>query len=877
MAQRPAANQSEQFATFGELLKYLRRRAGLTQREFSIAVGYSPAQISRLEHNHRPPDRATVAARFVPVLELEHEPEIVARLFELCASEPRTGPGEEDDWLDPTSVVHGLFERMVRGRIVGREQEVGRALSAWSRAATGFGNMLLIRGEPGIGKSRLVRELALRAQAAGARVLAGECYAEGGPPYGPLAQVIRQFFDAPDAGRGLPEYVLADLLRLAPHLGSRFPDIQPNPTLDDDFERERLFDSFVTWCEALAHKSPVLMVVEDVHWADSGSLSLLRHLARRGRQTRLMLVATYRDSEAHSALAQSLSQVLLDFSRERLAEPLSLPRLNQEQTGEMLAALLASGTVSAELAESVFRESEGNPFFIEEICQALIEAGSLYQAQGAWRRRDLGQTVIPSSGRAAILSRIERLPASHQDTLRQAAAIGRGFDFDILKAASTQDEELVIQAIESAEQAQIISEESQAGGLRFTFAHALIPLVLRDSLSGPRLQRMHQRVARAMEALRPDDFEALAYHFSEAGQHVKAIDYLRRAGERAAALYAYDTAILRLEQALHLMEAGPAGRERLAVMEQVADLRARRGERAEAIRGYEATLHLWRDTLAPSAGQAPGGRDPWTAVRLHRKIIETFYRARSLAESEPLAGVARDSLENGLRLVAAEPPHLESVRLLNAAAHNAYHVAQLTGGDTVQVETYAQAAIEQAEQLDTPVELAAALGAVSLAYSTRGLFRERVQVAQRRLELSRDPRFQDVRERIGILNQASLALMIVGDYAEGLPLAFEAESLAAGFRDVSQQVYAMQLQAQCFFGLDRWDEVLEVEDRRKALEADYGSERVDRMCYYCGISANVMGWRGDLDQARERRLEARTVMEGYWGGPPETWAPVGHY
>jgi hypothetical protein len=119
--------------------------------------------------------------------------------------------------------------------------------------------------------------------------------------------------------------------------------------------------------------------------------------------------------------------------------------------------------------------------------------------------------------------------------------------------------------------------------------------------------------------------------------------------------------------------------------------------------------------------------------------------------------------------------------------------------------------------------------------------------------------------------------MLVGEYEQGLVLALEAEGFAVEVRDVSKQVYAMQLQAQCFFGLDRWDEMLAVEDRRRALEAEYGSDRVDRMCYYCGIRANVLGWRGEFELAEAQRQESLDMMTGFFGGPPATWPPVGHY
>jgi hypothetical protein len=865
-----AAIRLEHFSTFGDLLKYLRRRAGLTQRELSIAVGYSGAQISRLEQNHRPPDRATLAARFVPALGLDEEPAIVARLMELAGRAPTATPAAAPPFTSqPASAgsAYALFDRMQHGPLVGREREMGQAVAAWNRAAAGDGSTLLVSGEPGIGKSRLVRELARWSQAAGARVLAGDCFAEGAPPYAPQAQVLRQVFEDTARDPDLPAYVLADLLRLAPNLAPRFPNLPLNPTLDAEFERERLFESFVTWCITLTQRAPLLLVVEDVHWADDGTLLLLRHLARRGRQSRLLMVITFRDAEVALDQAGSLRQVLLDFSRERLAQSLSLPRLNRDETGSLLAALLAPGQIGGEVVDSIFRETEGNPFFVEEVCKGLLEEERLYEAGGTWHRRDPSQTVLATSGHAAILSRVERLPHPCQETLQLAAIIGRGFDFEVLKAAGAQDEDTLIGSLERAERALLVAEERQAGRLRFQFAHALIPFALSENLGQVRRQRIHQRVAAALEAKRPDDFEALAHHFAAAGERHLASAYARRAGERAAALYDYQTALEHQRAALALLELDPPDQARLALLEQIADLQSLCGEQVEAIVTYQAALALWRHL---------GSEDRWTAVRLYRKASEALYRA-SHTLAAPLTAAVRAGLEDALTLVEGQPPHLETVHLWIALANDAYWRSMIPGETAVAIEPLAQAAIELAEQLDRPVELSAGLGALDRDYSSRGLYRERLQVAQRRLALSRDARFGDARERVSVLNQAALALQTVGEFSEGLPLAFEAEALAAQIRDVSGQANAMQLQSQCFFGLDRWDETLEVENRRKALEAEYGVDLLDRMCYYCGINANVMGWRGDYEEAGARRQESFDFMARVWGRQVETWPAIGHY
>ncbi|MEK7328400.1 MAG: AAA family ATPase, partial [Chloroflexota bacterium] len=391
--------------------------------------------------------------------------------------------------------VSSLLDRIVRGRLVGREAELTETTTLWQRVVAGEGQVLLVSGEPGVGKTRLVRELMTQAQASGAIVLVGECYAEGGAPYAPIGQIIRQALDTPGweypAGSrlGLPDFVVADLITLAPGLRARYPDIPLNPPLDPQSEQEHLHESVIELCARLTQvaRAPLLLFVDDVHWADSGTLFLLRHLARRLRRGRAMIVATYREVELDEA--RPLHEVLLDLNRERLAARLKLSRLSREQTRDLLTAMFAEET-TPEFLEGIYHETEGNPFFVEEVCKALVESGQLYFADGRWRRPpDMADMEIPQSVRVAIQSRVNKLPAPAQESLLLAAIIGREFDFETLLAASDPstgsgqapstssgqgpDEDKLIEILETAERAQLIEELRGKSGEVYTFVHAL--------------------------------------------------------------------------------------------------------------------------------------------------------------------------------------------------------------------------------------------------------------------------------------------------------------------------------------------------------------------------------------------------------------------
>ena len=476
-----------------------------------------------------------------------------------------------------------LLDRLARGRLVGREEELAEANEVWRQACAGEGQVLLISGEPGIGKTRLAHELMAQARLNGATVLLGECYAEGGAPYAPLAQVIQAALASnfsplgrggrlplpAGEGRGedeIPASILADLIVVAPALRATFPDVPPNLPLEALAEQQRIFDNVTVFFAIRAARAPLLLVIDDAHWADRATLALLRQLARRSRDRRLLIVLTYREVELNEA--RPLHDLLLDLNRERLETRLKLARLDKDQTRTLLATLFQED-ITAEFLTGIYRETEGNPFFVEEICKALIDSGKLYRESGRWKRPGMAELGLPQSVRLAIEARVSKLPEAAQETLRLAAVLGREFEFDVLQAMSDLGEDALIEALEGAQRAQLITEVPRTARETFAFAHGLIPATLCEDLSGLRRRRLHRRAAQALEHVHPDRLDELAtvlgQHYAEAGENEKAIEYLLKAGDQARRVYVYEEAIEHYQQALaFLKEQGAAGLTRAA-------------------------------------------------------------------------------------------------------------------------------------------------------------------------------------------------------------------------------------------------------------------------------------------------------------------------
>jgi len=539
-------------------------------------------------------------------------------------------PGFLEKDIVPTEEL-SVLERIERGRLVGRKHELQEARALWNRALSGQGQMLLVSGEPGIGKARLVRELATQAEVSGGRALLGASYAEGGTPYAPFRHIIREVLrsgslGATGNGFDLPEFVLADLLTLAPDLRSRYlfdsaqgrPDVPADPSvplragppLDPQAEQQRLFENLVIFFTVLSDHAPLLLILEGAHWADSGTLFLLRHLARHIRRQRVMIVVTYHEVELDEA--RVFHEVLLDLNRERLATRLKLSRLDREQTGELLAVLFAE-EITPEFLDGIYRETEGNPFFVEEVVKALVESGKLYYEDGRWHRPSMDELGIPQSVRVAIQSRVRVLLANSQETLRLAAILGREFDFDTLAEASDQEEDALIDALEDAERAQLIEEVSGEGGGTFVFVHALIPATLVGSLRTLQRRRLHRRAAAAIEARCPDDFESLAYHYNQAGDAKEATNYLLKAGDRARSLYACQEAIDHYQRALTFLREQREHKRAARTLMKLGLVYTAAFEPDKAQEVYEEAFTLWEPLQKPR--DLPEPRAPVAVLR----------------------------------------------------------------------------------------------------------------------------------------------------------------------------------------------------------------------------------------------------------------------
>jgi tetratricopeptide (TPR) repeat protein len=454
---------------------------------------------------------------------------------------------------------------------VGRLAERARLAELWGQACEGSLRLALISGEAGVGKTRLSTHLALEAHGQGATVLYGRCDEDLGVPYQPWAQALRHFVqNGPQAVlRAHVERQGGDLARLVPDLGGRVPDLPSPRQSDPETERYLLYAAAAGLLEGAGELQPLLLILDDLQWADGPTLSLLRHVVTVGASMRVMVVGAYRDSDL--SRGHPLAALLADLHREQGVERLKLTGL---ETGDVVALMEAAAGHELDedgraLAREIARETAGNPFFAGELLRHLAESGAtVQQDDGSWRLvgsvADLG---LPQSVREVVGRRVERLGSDARAALSAAAVIGRDFDLDLLVGVLEFPEARLLDLLEEAVAASLLQETGERAG-RFTFTHALVEHTLYEDLGRTRRARLHQRVAEALEELCGDDpgdrLGELAAHWAAAvvsTNTAKALNYARQAAEHALAALAPDEAVRWYRQALEL-HAHAAGSDR---------------------------------------------------------------------------------------------------------------------------------------------------------------------------------------------------------------------------------------------------------------------------------------------------------------------------
>jgi len=561
-------------------------------------------------------------------------------------------------------LIHPRKARGIEGmkaELIGRDEELSRLEDALAQVLRGRGQMVSLVGEAGVGKSRLVAELKQAAfPDTGVEPnplwLEGRCLDLGtAPSYAPFVDILHALWSWGAREADLRRYerltqFLAELVEqnylgqerageLAAFLGRLlFLPIGPQREAELGSEdpgqtRTRTFLALCDLIHALCHRQPVVLVFEDLHWADSLSIDLISLLMEQLGAVPLLLLCAYRPAREHPCW--HLATIAAQKCPERYTE-IRLRELTRDQSREMVSSLLASPSLSPPVRDLIMDQAQGNPFFIEEVIRATIDSGIVYQEEGIWRvRQEIASLTVPTSVQSAILGRVDRLDQRLKHVLNAAAVIGRVFRLRVLAHTLGQASELETDLWELEDQA-LIYRERLVPEIEYSFKHVLTQETVYQGILSDRRSSLHRRVAKAIESLYSESldehYERLAHHYEEGGEVEQAIAYLFKAGQKARRSYANVEAIAHLTRGLALLETLPETAER---DRRELDLQLALGVPLVHVRGHAdpqvERAYSRAAELCAHLGDASQRLQAWVGLRRYHLLRGEFSRAHTLS------------------------------------------------------------------------------------------------------------------------------------------------------------------------------------------------------------------------------------------------------
>jgi DNA-binding CsgD family transcriptional regulator len=562
--------------------------------------------------------------------------------------------------------------------LVGRLREVTRVMEVYDVAKDESARIVLMTGEPGIGKTRLLDEVALRAARDGAVVLrGGNSEAEGMPPYLPFLEALGQHILITPLDCLREEVAAAPqvLASLFPELIMRLGDLAVASASPPEQARLRLYEAIGAFLEAIGTPHGLVLILDDLQWADSASLDLLCHLARRQSHARLLLLGAYRESEfTHNP---ALARTAAELSRQRRLTTVAIGPLSAHEV-DLLASTSLGAPLSPEASALLYGQSEGNPFFAEELLQGWIETRALVYQGGQWlAMTPLDQALPPTIG-GALRQRFARLSPTSIDHLRIAAIIGRTFDLELLAAIEAKEIEMVEEELHEAMYTHLVLDTQQGS---MTFSHDNIRECLYAEVSTSRRRRLHGSIGQLLEEryasakmLSVQHLAELAFHFARSPDQTKGIEYSQRAAGQALQTFAAEEAMIHYHTALDLL--GSEERPRGDLLLGLGEASLLAGKEAEAVKSFAAAYHaLLHESDRNAAAKAAHG------------LGRAHWQQEQLSE-------AHTAMENALRLIG-ECSCASTVRVLVDLST----LLTIYLGQQAQGASYAQRALEMAQTL----------------------------------------------------------------------------------------------------------------------------------------------------------------------------------
>jgi DNA-binding NarL/FixJ family response regulator len=564
-------------------------------------------------------------------------------------------------------------------QFTGRQHELALIWNQYKVASTGSARVVLLSGEPGIGKTRLLEEFTALAVDDGATILKGSSSDfEGMPPYLPFLEGFGQYIrvtplDLLREKVGASPQILASIL---PELATRLGELPATNLIPSEQARLRLYEAIGMFLDAIITSNVLVLALDDLHLADTASLDLLCYIMRHQSKSRLLVLGTYYEGEVNRAPA--INRALNELTHLRMLTTIALLPLSVEEI-EVLAASYLGNPISPKVSQLLYTQSEGNPFFAEELMRGWIETSSLVLENTHWTALASLEQALPLSIVGALRKRFAQISPDIIDHLRVAATIGQTFEPSLLATIEDQNVEIVeVRLLEAARAGLILAEPK---GL-FTFSHEKIRECLYAEVSTSRRQRLHKEIGQILEARYNQEstksaykLAELAFHFAHSGDSRQGATYAREAAEHAMQSFAFEGAIVHYRMALELLD--PEDEERGNLLLGLGEAALLVGEESEAAVAYQAAL-----TWFSQAGDAQAASRAAHGLGLAQWHLEAFETART-------------ALEHALALLE-NTDSAQVVRLLVDLAT----LLTIYMGEQAKGTTYSQLAMEMAHRLE---------------------------------------------------------------------------------------------------------------------------------------------------------------------------------
>lgn len=674
------------------------------------------------------------------------------------------------------------------GPLVGRDREWARLLTVLDGVGEGSGRTALLAGEPGAGKTRLAQESALALRDRGFLIAAGSCLeTRQAVPYFPFLDVLPRLAAA-HSRLGLGNTGAWPYLDRLLSGGGTGLDVE-------QAEEERVRRDVGAFIAALSRVAPVAILLDDLHWADASTLELVHHLARQLRVERVFILATYRDVEVRHD--QALELVIRALRRDELSEVIPVRRLDPAGTAALVAASFGSESVSTEFSELIHGQTEGNPFFVQQVLRALVERGDVYREGDGWGRRELDTIEIPESIRSAVGERVARLPEASRTLLPAAAILGQRFEFEDLQAVSGLGENDLEAALDAAVTSGLVRSGPDD---TYVFEHALAQQTLLSELPARRRRKLHGLAGAAIapRAERdPGRAAEVAFHLLEADEPLEAARWSLVAGRHAEQLVALAEAEDQFAKAAALAEEAGDARLHGEALTRLGTVLGRRGSSEAAV----ATLER-----AQAALGAAGDTDAQAfALAEMAKNLMVSRRGGEIGERlEPFLAGAGSKLSQAARAA-----------LLTSLARGAQSV-----GQTERILAFAAEAVAAAEaaanttlRIEAMTRLAFAVQFSEGAEPSAAIMREAIELIDETVSL-------DVRAVLH--NNYAWACFTLGDFTENAVHRRIGAELSDRYANPASRAFGHAMVAQAEYYLGNLREALAIGRLAVSLLADAG-------------------------------------------------------